>query len=322
MIKRKEQKQTKRKNQRRRDQSRPFKQISSEKEVMKLLEKIPLLAYESDFDDLFFDEELIRMGLEKQLPEPQIVAQLSPPDVMEDIKKRLEKMDSSLPVNSQKGILVKTTLMGFDNSELPPYANPLIEAIYLKSKSKMEGEMIPSSKIVSEIAAYEEKYEEVMNEFLGLTGVEEYLSNDSETEEKEDHPEFSDGITDKDDVETVEESVTTFIDPDLKSAYLKTLSDLPEDNKEQQEDDIEVFLDDYLRTPFSECNASTMEDFISWFISKMNPMEDDIYSMRKSLKHFFKYISENEVLNSEELSKISGFLDDDLYWNKLVEKIQ
>ncbi len=296
MLKRKKQKQVKKAVQRRRSASRAPQQPTSERELHKLLQKIPILAYEQELDDLRFDKETMRPHLESNVPDPEVLKKALSDEFINDFQKRLKEMDIRTEGSMQKNLMVKGILYALDHDEMPYFINPLIVGIYLRSKAEIQGNTLDRSEILKAVEAYETTH---------MQFIEELVESMNDTEDEVLEEEALDDTIDDTIMETPQ------IDEELIEAFHQTLIGLDEDQQDRIKEDIEVFVEDYTTSPLEEWNAEMLDDFLgNWFVENLNPVVDDLVSMQSSLERFFKFLGESERIANEEIQKIIHVLED------------
>ncbi|MBF0279489.1 MAG: hypothetical protein HQM13_16950 [SAR324 cluster bacterium] len=303
MLKRKQQKQNKKALQRRQGASRAPQQPSSEKEVQKILEKIPILAYEEELNEVRFDPETMRAYQDSEESEPDVLEKLITPEIIADCRERLEKMDERTKGDMQKNLMAKGAAYTLGEQTMPVEINPLIVAIYLRSKADLTGEPLALSQIISAVGKYEaDNTEYIEKQLETITGN---LQNPEELpdEDLEDEDYSSDVIAG-----TVEKAT---IDQELMDRYYQTLGELEEEDAERMKDDLEEFTDNYVTRPMEEWDAEMVDDFLgNWFIKNLNPLLEDLISMQNTLEHFFQFLGQESKIASEELNKITPLLQD------------
>ena len=294
MLKRKKQKQSKKAFDRRRIASRMPQKPSSEKEVQKILRRLPILAYEPELLDLHFEESLLRPHLERESLDPQIVLNLITAEFLADFQKRLEKMNERTSGEMQKNIMVKGMLYSLEHDQMPHFVNPLIVAIYLRSKAQFEGNTLELHQILKAAEDYEKSHMETIEKMI-------------------ESPEMETDTVEKEELEVIEEkpSAVPPIDSALMESYFKTLQEFSEDVEERMREDVEVFLEEYVRQPLEEWTAEMLDDFLgNWFVKNLHPVVDDLISMQNSLEHFIQFLAKHEKISAEKMQTILPLLQD------------
>ena len=111
--------------------------------------------------------------------------------------------------------------------------------------------------------------------------------------------------------EEVKPTIKFNIRPEIEDAP-KNQTNLLDEIKERVEEDVEVFLEDYVETTPDQWNQAFVQNFFgNWFIPEMNPIEEDLISMQKSLKLFFKFLSEKEIIPTASAQGALAVLEDE-----------
>ena len=296
MLKRKKQKQTRKAIDRRRVASRMPQNPKSEKEVQKILQRVPLLAYEPELLDFYFEESLLRAQLEEESLEPQIIENLISVAFLTEFQERLEKMQTRTSGEMQKNLMVKGMLFSLENDQIPHFVNPLIVAIFLRSKARIEGNKLELSQIFKAVDAYEKSHMETIEEMI--------KSSQAETEAE---------TTETGEREPVDETppAPPPIDSALMEMYFQTLKEFESEVEERMREDVEVFLEEYARSPVEEWSAEMLDDFLgNWFVKNLHPVVDDMISMQSTLEHFISFLAKQEKISAEKMRTILPLLQD------------
>jgi len=309
MLKRKKQKQTKKAQQRKQAASRMPQQPHSEKDLEKILIRVPLLAYEEEFNDLRFEAETLRSYQDSEEAEPDILQKLISPEFIADCKERLAKMEERTKGDMKKNMMVKGATFMLDETQISLALNPLIVAIYLRSKADLAGEVLAMSQVINAFELYEaDNLEYITNQLEANTANQQnpegFFADEAIIEgEWVEEDASSDVITG-----TVEKPP---LDQGLMTTYYQTLPELGEEAEDRIKDDLEEFLENYVTRAMAEWNAAMVDDFLgNWFIKNLNPVIDDLVSMQNSLEHFFQFLSQQAVLAPDEIQKIMRLLQD------------
>lgn len=302
MLKRKKQKQTRKALSRRQTASRMPQRPNSEKELQKLLDRLPILAFEPELNDLRFETTLMQGLQETEEPEPQLIKKLVTPEFLTNLQERLSQMEPRTTGNMQKNLMVKGVLYTLENSEVPSFINPLIVAIYLRSKADFEGEPLALSQLLKAVEAYETKYMNLIEELLEtlkikedevMAGTEGILAEEEAAEEEP----------------FIALPEPCPVEKALMEAYYQTLSDLDEESAERMREDVEVFVEEYITQPVEEWKAPLVDTFLgSWFVENLNPVVEDLISMQNSLEHFFQFLKTQQKIPPDELQTILSLL--------------
>ena len=288
MLKRKKQKLTQKTIDRRRVASRMPQKPSSEKEVLKILQRLPILAYEPELLDLHFEEASLRYQLEQDYPEPQIIKNLISAEFLAEFQERLEKMNVRTSSETQKNMMVRAMLYNLEHDQIPHFANPLIVAIYLRSKAQIEGYALALSQIFNTLKSYDISHKETIEKMIKS-------------------PDMEADITEIEEIAPAPPP----IDSALVEIYFLTLKEFEETEEERMREDLEVFIEEYVRRPIEEWTAEMMDDFLgNWFIKNLHPLVDDLISMQNTLEHFFQFLAKQEKISAEKMQTILPLLQD------------
>ena len=309
MVKRQEQKRTKKAQYRRLTASRAPKQINSMKEAHKALAKLPTLAFSPELEDIQLDSQAIKESLDAGKSDPVILAELFAPELIAEIQRRVTVIEDDSAPQSPQNILAKATLYALESqSEIPVFANPLLIAIYLRSRATALGETMEVSEIIGAVDGYERNYSELMAE---MTNPDAHAHDHEHLETEYDEPSV-----------VVSEKKEQFISKEILDQYFESLGEYPQDQQDRMQEDVEVFLDDYIQSPPEEWGTEMVEDFLgSWVPQNLNPMEDDLLSMQRTLNHFFEYLVKETLLSAESADKMFPLLkDEETYKRRLAAR--
>ncbi|MGK5095311.1 hypothetical protein WDW89_25275 [Deltaproteobacteria bacterium TL4] len=283
MERRRQQKTHKKTLQRRSSASRPSQQPQSYKELEKVLSSLPTLAFDTELDSLAFDPQQLQQLLDSQLAEPMIISQLVTPDYLEMLQQRLRSIETKSAPNAPQHLLTKATLYALEhNAEIPMFMNPLIIALYLKEKAKLEGTPLTVSSIKQAVSAYEIKYVEMLED----------LQEDPEAFQN-----FEEAVIDEESMPVAEEK-PSYLETACLEEYYASLSEFSAYERERYREDIEVFLEDYDQIPPEEWSRDFLDTFLGeWGIENLNPTEEDVISMQKSLHHFFQFLRQKQIIS-------------------------
>ncbi len=328
MLKRKQNKQTKKASQRRMHARRSPQNPSSQRELQKLLQKLPYLAYEEEFAEVQFDQQAIQDLRNGGSGDPEIIVALTTPEFISDMRSRLEEMEERVATQPQKALMVKGMLYSLDGDQMPHVINPLIVAIYLKSKAALDGQELENSEILKAVAKYEENNEEMIGNIVeAIQAIQKMTDESNELSQDAEYIQETDGRVilgdmpgSNDDViegtlegepTDVEPEAPPSVDAEVLETYYDTLSDFDEEIQERMQEDVEVFVEDYATTPPAEWDARMVHRFmLTWFPNNLNPVADDFDSMRSSLDHFFKYLGEQGHISNDSLPTLLEALQD------------
>ena len=150
MLKR--QKEKRQKKMIRRHKAMPKKnsqQGGSPQQLEQLLNTLPTLAFEPELTDLNMGEEKLRTLLESEKTEIEIILELLTEEFIADLDQRLEQLESAHSEKSIKSVLAKATRHQIENSDkIPHLSNPVLIALFLKTRSAVEGEKLDLNAIM------------------------------------------------------------------------------------------------------------------------------------------------------------------------------
>lgn len=293
MLKRKQQKKVKKAIQRKRSATHSPQEPRNEKELHKLLSRIPILAYEPELNEMRFDQDALKDLIASDKNDPQILVELISPEIIQKFETSLKEMEERVEGQMQKSMMVKGIVYVLENQEMPHFANSLIVAIYLKSKAEAQGESLEVSQILKAVSEYEK---------MNIETIEQMIEEGTKAAE---------ALVVNEEVEDFAPVKETQIDQALLDEYYETLASLDDTEQERLQDDLEVFLDDYVTVPMTEWNADLLDDFLgTWFIQNLNPMIEDLESIQKSLERFFQFLADQEKIDKDISQKIIKVLQD------------
>lgn len=296
MLKRKQQKQTKKAISRRRVASRMPSKPSSEKELERLLQQLPTLAYEPELNDLRFDSALMQTPPESADSEPERIKNLVTPEFLSLLEERLDQAQERTSENTSKFLMVKGMRHMLETQNSFHFINPLIVAIYLRTQAELAGNNLEVSQILKAVEAYETEHMSVIENLVEALQKEETPAEAAETAPDEEPLPF-------------DAPSPSPVDQQLLENYYETLSALDEGAAERIREDVEVFVEDFITQPVEAWNALLVDEFLgSWFIENLNPVADDLVSMKNSLEHFFQFLATQEKIPPPEMEKILSAL--------------
>jgi len=303
MARRKQQKQQQKAVQRRKSRSNRPAAITNERQLQKLLSTLPLLAFDPALDDLRMGADVLKSLQDQQIgiAEPLLFTSLLTESFLSDLDDRLEDMEAQSSPNSPRGMLIRATQHQLQNSEEIPYlSNPLLVAIYLRTRADVLGEPLSREQITQAMDDFEERNTEFIEavnsnpELLRNLGQEALLE--------------AEGPDDTGEPPSFEERESP-VPLEVLEAFWGQLS-VSEDDLERITDDLELFLDDFVPAPCSEWTPETIESFMGdWFINNANPLEEDLESMKSTLATLLRYLLERRQVR-ENLSEALKNLED------------
>jgi len=296
MLRRRQQKRQKKKIQRRATMpSRRIQQHNSQENIEQLLSTLPTLAFEQELADLRMNESELKRLLENKHTETNIFLELITDEFVHDLDKRLATIEDLNPEKSIKSVLAKATRHQISNNEKTAYlSNPLLIAIFLKTRSAVEGFALDLEGLPTAIEEFNSRNAEIIHEF-----EENFQGIKRDPIEKDNFEELDSSDAMEDNIPALDQSV-----------YKKYIKLAPKDEQDQIEDDLDVFLMDFKPPPVDDWDLDLIKHFISkWFLENANPMEEDIESMRKSLLDLFRFLNKEKLLSDQFLQEVSQYLD-------------
>ena len=294
MLKRQQQRrQSKMVRRRRAMPKRVSQQPSSTEQLEQLLSNLPTLAFEPELADLRMDKAVLKTLLESDSTEVDILMKLLTEDFIADLDQRLAQLEDSNSEKSLISILAKATRHQIANSDKIPYlSNPVLIAIFLKTRASVEGLELDLAHLPSEMEEFDKRNHEFIK---GLTDkIEASEKEDPVPENEEDHQ---------------QEARVPVIEEIIYKKYIKLV---PKEKQEQVEEDLDVFLVDFSPPTVAEWDFKLVERFISkWFIENANPLDEDLESMRESLLSLFQFLEEENLLPDTLLARATKYLQND-----------
>lgn len=296
MLKRQQQKRQQKMIRRRKAMPlRAPQQANSPQQLEQLLSTLPTLAFEPELADLSMGEEELRKQLSSKRNEVEILMELLTTEFIADLDQRLEQLENANTEKSLKSILAKATRHQIANSEKIPYlSNPVIIAIFLKTRSTVEGTALELADLAPAMEEFDSRNHDHIQELTAqLEASEKGGESPASAEEQlqEEPP----------------EEVIPAIDG---TVYKKYLALLPEEKQERLEEDLDVFLTDFQPPLVAEWDLALIKNFMgNWFKENANPLEEDLLSMRESLISLFEFLANEELLTNDFLAEVSEYLN-------------
>jgi len=294
MIRRQQKKRQQKKIRRRLSMpSRVQKNQESSEKIEQLLSVLPTLAFEPGLIDLGMNKSELKILLEKNMAEIDIFKKLLTDEFILELNSRLTQLVELNPEKSIKSVLAKATQHQIKNDEKKSYiSNPLLIAIFLKTKASVEDIDLNLANLPDAIEKFNLRNEKIISNISqNLPG------NESENIDQNIHESSN-----------IDESTKKIIPVIEKSVYQKLLETIPVQEKQRIEDDLDVFLVDFQPPPLAEWDLNLVKDFIDkWFIKNANPMEEDIESMRESLLNLFQFLTLEKLLHENFLDDVTNY---------------
>ena len=173
-------------------------------------------------------------------------------------------------------------------------SNPVIVAIFLKTRSALEGRELDLAGLPGAMKEFEQKNHEHIK----------LLTEQIQTGEKDELGSVAD------DEHHVEEEFEKRIPAVEEEVYKKFLDLVPAEKQERTEEDLEVFLVDFQPPNIKEWDSGMLRHFFEeWVLENANPLKEDLDSMRESLLSLFQFLDGEELLPGGVLDKVSVFLE-------------
>ena len=299
MVKRQQTKKHIKSQQRRKFASRRMisnPQAATQKRLEELLSTLPYLAFSERFEDLKFDVQAVKDELEATTPEPLLLMRLLTDEFLEGFRARFEEFERETTPQSPDNLLAKATIHQLDHSnEIPHLSNPMIVAVYLKTRAEAIGDdTLTRETIHDALNDYEVRNSDLI-ELISespselIYGPEAQIPNSSISEFK--------GKVSTD--SNSEEVVKVPPIPEKVLADFRESLDWTEEELSRLDEDLEVFLDDFQPPVYQEWTPDLIDEFINeWFVREANPLEEDLASMRKNMLYFLRHLREKSLLPS------------------------
>ena len=295
MLKRQQQKRQKKMIRRRLAMpQRAPQQPNSTQQLEQLLSTLPTLAFEPELADLSMGEAELKTLLDSDKTEVDILMELLTAEFIADLDHRLAQLEEANSEKSIKSVLAKATRHQIANSEKIPYlSNPVLIAIFLKTRASVEGLELDLSGLPSAMEEFDRRNHDHIQELTEKIEGSEKEVPDLETAE-----------------ELPEEELTEERIPAIEETVYKRYFELvPTEKQEQVEEDLDVFLVDFKPPLVAEWDFDLLKQFMSkWFIEYANPLEEDLDSMRESLLNLFQFLADEELLPDGLLPAATKYL--------------
>tara|TARA_B100000579_G_scaffold435716_1_gene459694 strand:+ start:601 stop:1533 length:933 start_codon:yes stop_codon:yes gene_type:complete len=270
-------------------------QFQNSAQIEKLLNVLPTLAFEPELLDLRMDKARLKELIKNDLSETEILLALISEEFIYELNRRLVSLENANSEKSIKHALSKATRHQLaENSKISQVSNPVIVAIFLKTRLSLEGRELDLEGLPEAMEEFEQKN----NENIKL------LTDQIQNGEKEDFVSVESEEID------LKEEVEKKKSPLGEKVYKKFLDLVPLEKLERTEEDLEVFLVDYQPPNINEWDFGMIKHFIGeWFLENANPLKEDLDSMRESLLILFQFLDREELLPNGVLDQVSEFLE-------------
>ena len=295
MLKRQQQKRHKKMILRRKTMLKKKPQLQNSPQLEQLLNALPTLAFEPELVDLSMDKARLMELMKKGQTEPDMLMDLLSEEFVSELDQRLALLEAAHSEKSIKSALAKATRHQLaESSKIPQISNPVIVAIFLKTRSALEDRELDLAGLPGAMKEFEQNN----HEYIKL------LTEKIQKGEKDDLVSFAD------DDHHVEENFEKRIPAVKEEVYRKFLDLVPAEKQERTEEDLEVFLVDFHPPNIKEWDSGMVKHFIGeWFVENANPLKEDLDSMRESLLNLFQFLDREELLPEEVFDQVSAFLE-------------
>ena len=284
MLRRQQQKRHNKMIRRRKTMQKRKPQMQNSPQLEQLLNALPTLAFEPELVDLSMDKARLMELMKNDQTEPDMLIDLLSEEFVSELDQRLARMEGVHSEKSIQSALAKATRHQLaESTKIPHLSNPVIVAIFLKTRSAVEGRELDLAGLPGAMKEFEQKNHEHIK----------LLTEQIQTSEKDELSSVAD------EGHHVEEEV-----------YKNFLDLVPTEKQERTEEDLEVFLVDFQPPNIKEWDSGMVRHFIGeWFVGNANPLKEDIYSMRESLLSLFQFLDGEKLLPEGVLDQVSAFLE-------------
>ena len=295
MLKRQQQKRHKKMILRRKTMLKRKPQLQNSPQLEQLLNALPTLAFEPELVDLSMDKARLMELMKKGQTEPDMLMDLLSEEFVSELDQRLALLEAAHSEKSIKSALAKATRHQLaESNKIPHISNPVIVAIFLKTRFALEGRELDLAGLHGAMKEFEQKNHEHIK----------LLTEQIQTDEKDELG------SDADDEHHVEEEFEKRIPALEEEVYKKFLDLVPSEKQERTEEDLEVFLVDFQPPNIKEWDSGMVKHFIGeWFVENANPLKEDLDSMRESLLSLFQFLDREELLLGSLFDQVSAFLE-------------
>ena len=295
MLRRQQQKRHNKMIRRRKTMPKRKPQLQNSPQLEQLLNALPTLVFEPELVDLSMDKPRLLELISNDHSEPDILIALISEEFISELDRRLAKLEDTHSEKSIKHALAKATRHQLaESSKITHLSNPVIVAIFLKTRFSLEGRELDLAELPGAMKEFDNKNHEHIK----------LLNEQEQTEEKDDL------VSAADEAIHAKEEVEKKIPPLEEEVYKKFLDLLPSEKLERTEEDLEVFLVDFQPPNIREWDYGMVKHFIGeWFLENANPLKEDLDSMRESLLILFQFLDREELLPEGVLDQVSAFLE-------------
>ena len=295
MLRRQQQKRHNKMIRRRKTMPKRKPQLQDSPQLEQLLNALPTLAFEPELVDLNMDKARLMELMKNDRSETDMLMDLLSEEFVSELDQRLAMLEAAHSEKSIKSALAKATRHQLaENSKISHISNPVIVAIFLKTRFALEGRGLDLAGLPGAMNEFEQKNHEHIK----------LLTKQIQTGEKDELGSVAD------DDHHVEEEFEKRIPPVEEEVYKKFLDLVPAEKQERTEEDLEVFLVDYQPPNIKEWDSGMVKHFIGeWFLENANPLKEDLDSMRESLLSLFQFLDRKELLPGGVFDQVFEFLE-------------
>ncbi len=295
MLKRQQQKRHNKMVRRRKAMPKRKPQQQNSSQLEQLLSVLPTLAFEPELIDLKMDTGKLSELLESEQTEVDMLLALMSEEFISEIDQKLAMLEVAHSETSVKSLLAKATRhqIAESNDKITHLSNPLLVAVFLKTRSAVEGHQLDLDSLPSAIKEFEKRNHDYIQN----------LTEQTQTAEKDELK-----TTAEEDLQADEEEEPRV--PSIEEdVYKKFIELVPAEKQERIEEDLDVFLTDFQPPHVSEWDLSMIKHFLEkWFVENANPFQEDLDSMRESLLKLFQFLDEEKLLTNNFLEQVPAYL--------------
>ena len=161
MLKRQQQKRHKKMIRRRKTMPKRKPQLQNSPQLEQLLNALPTLAFEPELIDLIMDKTRLTELMKNDLSEPNMLMDLLSEEFVSELDQRLAMLEAAHSEKSIKSALAKATRHQLaEKSKISHISNPVIVAIFLKTRSPLEGRELDLAGLPGAMKEFEKKNHE------------------------------------------------------------------------------------------------------------------------------------------------------------------
>ena len=252
MLRRQQQKRHNKMIRRRKTMPKRKPQLQDSPQLEQLLNALPTLAFEPELVDLSMDKARLMELMKNDQTEPDMLMDLLSEEFVSELDQRLAMLEAAHSEKSIKSALAKATRHQLaESSKIPHISNPVIVAIFLKTRSALEGREFDLAGLPGAMKEFEKKNHEHIK----------LLTEQTQTGEK-----YEPGSV-ADDEHHVEEGYEKRVPALEEEVYKKYLDLLPAEKQERTEEDLEVFLVDFQPPNMKEWDSGMIKHFFKQLVN-------------------------------------------------------